>query len=85
MLTSFFSRHQDVFEWYEPKAGPIAFPNYLGESVEQFCDELVRQTGVLLLPGTVYGEEYNCFRIGFGRSNMAEGLQKIEQFLVESG
>jgi aspartate/methionine/tyrosine aminotransferase len=51
LLTSFFSKHQELFEWNEPKAGPIAFPRYLGSSVEQFCDELVRHSGVLLLPG----------------------------------
>ncbi len=82
MLTSFFSRHQDLFVWHEPKAGPIAFPRYLGGSVEQFCDELVRHAGVLLLPGTLYGGEYDCFRIGFGRSNLPECLPKLEQFLV---
>jgi len=84
LLTSFFSQHQELFEWKEPKAGPIAFPRYLGSSVEQFCDELVRHSGVLLLPGTLYNKEYDCFRIGFGRSNMAECLTKLEQFLEKS-
>ena len=60
LLKSFFSRHEDTFVWQEPKAGPIAFPQYLGDSVDVFCDRLVRDAGVLLLPGTVYGEEYNC-------------------------
>ncbi|MDD2540867.1 MAG: aminotransferase class I/II-fold pyridoxal phosphate-dependent enzyme [Desulfuromonadaceae bacterium] len=82
MLTSFFSRHQDFFEWHEPKAGPIAFPRYLGGSVEQFCDDLVRHAGVLLLPGTLYDDESDCFRIGFGRSNFTECLLTLEQFLV---
>lgn len=84
LLTSFFSQHQELFEWKEPKAGPIAFPRYLGSSVEQFCDELVRHSGVLMLPGTLYNKEYDCFRIGFGRSNMEECLTKLEQFLEKS-
>ncbi len=81
LLESFFSRHQGIFSWYGPKAGPIAFPRYLGESIEHFCDELMQHAGVLLLPGTVYGDQSNCFRIGFGRSNMSVALQKLEQFL----
>lgn len=81
LLASFFARHRDLFEWHEPKAGPIAFPRYLGASVEQFCAELVRQSGVLLLPGTLYGQGYDCFRIGFGRNNLAECLPRLEQFL----
>jgi len=49
-LNSFFGTHTDLFEWYMPKAGPIAFPRYLWESVEEFCRDLVQKTGVLLLP-----------------------------------
>ena len=82
VLESFFSAHQDVFLWDQPKAGPIAFPRYLGESVEWFCNALLQDTGVLLAPGTVYGDGNNCFRIGFGRRNMPEGLQKLEQYLA---
>lgn len=82
LLASFFSQHQGLFVWHEPKAGPIAFPRYLGGSVEQFCDELVRLAGVLLLPGTLYDDGYEYFRIGFGRSNVAACLPIIEQFLV---
>ncbi len=83
LLAPFFSRHQDFFVWQEPKAGPIAFPRYLGKSVDQFCDALVRHAGVLLLPGTLYGDEYDRFRIGFGRGNLAECLTRLEQFLVD--
>jgi aspartate/methionine/tyrosine aminotransferase len=81
LLASFFSRHQDLFVWHEPKAGPIAFPRYLGGPVEQFCSELVRSAGVLLLPGTLFGDGYDCFRIGFGRSSLAACLPKMEAFL----
>jgi len=84
LLGSFFSRHRNLFVWEKPKAGPIAFPRYLGESVAQFCDSLRRRTGVLLLPGTVYGDDYDAFRMGFGRRSMSDGLRKLEAFLVDS-
>ena len=29
---------------------------YLGGDVEAFCDEVVREAGVLLLPGSVYDD-----------------------------
>jgi aspartate/methionine/tyrosine aminotransferase len=79
-LNSFFKKHRELFDWQEPKAGPIAFPRYLGESVEHFCQQLVESTGVLLLPGTLYGKEFNCFRIGFGRTNMIDCLNRFEHF-----
>ena len=84
-LEAFFAAHQDLFSWHAPKAGPIAFPGYLGPSVERFCHDLVQQAGVLLLPGTLYKENLKYFRIGFGRRNMADCLEQLEGFLRTSG
>ncbi len=81
VLHSFFNNHTELFGWYKPKAGPIAFPRYFGEPVEHFCRQLVQSTGVLLLPGTLYGNEFDCFRIGFGRTNMIDCLSRLEQFI----
>lgn len=85
LLEAFFAAHPDLFDWRAPKAGPIAFPRYLGPSVDQFCRELVEQAGVLLLPGTLYREDLNGFRIGFGRLNMPACLEKLEDFLSKEG
>ncbi len=81
LLETFFSAHEDRFEWVCPKAGPIAFPRLLGGDVEKFCDSLVKRTGVLLLPGTMYDHPGNHFRVGFARRNMPEALEKLEGFL----
>jgi aspartate/methionine/tyrosine aminotransferase len=81
LLNSFFNKYDDLFQWHEPKAGPIAFPRYLGKSVTEFCHGLVKNAGVLLLPGTIYGDEYDCFRIGFGRRNMADCLERFKIYL----
>lgn len=83
-LDAFFARFEDLFEWKKPIAGPIAFPRYRGASVERFCSEIRRKAGVLLLPGTLYGEEYDCFRVGFGRTNLPEGLKELEKYLLNA-
>lgn len=80
-LRTFFDLHSDLFQWNEPKAGPIAFPRYRGGSVDRFCKELLSQKGVLLLPGTLYNKDSNCFRIGFGRKNMPDSLARFSAFL----
>jgi aspartate/methionine/tyrosine aminotransferase len=49
--------------------------------VEAFCHDLVMRAGVLLLPGTVYDDPGNHFRIGFGRQNLPEGLGRLEEYL----
>lgn len=83
LLNTFFSVHEDLFAWQEPLAGPIAFPGYRGGgSVEQLCRDLVEKAGVLLAPGTLYTTGHDCFRIGFGRRNMPECLEKLAQFIA---
>ena len=37
----------------------------------------------LLLPGTVYGPEYNAFRIGFGRASLPEALEYLKAFVLQ--
>jgi len=81
-LDAFFGEHPDLFGWRRPQAGPIAFPTLLRGSVDGFCDDLVRKTGVLLLPGTLYGPAYNSFRIGFGRKNLPDALDRLRNYLA---
>ena len=83
LLDAFFARHKDSFSWQPPQAGPIAFPRLLRGEVESFCDRLAREKSVLLLPGTVYGDTGNHFRIGFGRKSLPEGLRCLEEFVEE--
>lgn len=81
LLDAFFGTHPDLFRWQRPKAGPIAFPHLLRSSVAEFCDDLVRKAGVLLLPGSLYGPLYNSFRIGFGRKNLPGALDRLKKHL----
>lgn len=81
LLSPFFDRHKERFKWNQPKAGPMAFPRYSGGSVGLFCKQLLENTGVLLLPGSVYGNQSDFFRIGFGRSNMPDCLSRLERFI----
>ena len=87
-LAAFFSRHRDRFDWYEPDGGCIAYPRYLGsDGVEAFCKRLVEESGVLLLPASMYRSELlpappDRFRIGYGRRGMDEALTAFEAFLA---
>jgi aspartate/methionine/tyrosine aminotransferase len=80
-LDRFFASHNQLFAWQRPKAGSIAFPMLLQGSVDALCADLIEQAGVLLLPGTLYGPDYNAFRIGFGRRNLPEALERFEAYL----
>ena len=56
-----------------------------GTNVDRFCDELVRKTGVLLLPGSTYGTPEPAFRMGFGRRDFEVAIDKLGGFLRFAG
>jgi aspartate/methionine/tyrosine aminotransferase len=83
-LDLFFGAHRKMFAWHRPKAGSVAFPMLLQGSVDEFCADLVKKKGVLLLPGTLYGPGLNSFRIGFGRRNLPDSLDRLERYVQDS-
>ena len=81
VMDGFFAGYSSRFSWVRPRAGSMAFPRYLDGSVEEFCDELVKKSGVLLLPGSVYDDSDNHFRLGLGRKNLPQAVERLELFL----
>jgi aspartate/methionine/tyrosine aminotransferase len=81
VMDGFFTRHADLFSWVRPQAGSMAFPRYLGGNIEKFCDELVTKSGVLLLPASIYDDSRNHFRLGLGRKNLPQAVERLEEFL----
>lgn len=90
-LNAFFGRHPNLFDWRQPDASCMAFPRYLGtDGAEEFVRSLVEDSGVLLLPGSVYRSTLNelptnHFRIGFGRRGITDGIAIMEQHLERRG
>jgi aspartate/methionine/tyrosine aminotransferase len=84
LLDEFFATYAEFFDWPRPKAGPIAFPGikWSGD-VERFCTDLVQAKGVLLLPSGCYDFGNRHFRLGFGRRNMPQGLEKLAEYIKE--
>lgn len=81
LLDAFFARHEELFDWRRPRAGCVAFVGLRRGDVGAFCRDLVEATGVLLLPGHVFGTAANSFRIGFGRRDLPEALARLEEFV----
>jgi len=81
VMDDFFTGHTKLFSWVRPQAGSMAFPRYRGRDVEIFCDELVKKAGVLLLPGSVYDDARNHFRLGLGRKNLPQAVERVDGFL----
>jgi aspartate/methionine/tyrosine aminotransferase len=81
-LDDFFTLNERFFSWQRPKAGPVAFPAVrFAASSDEFCAGLLQEEGVLLLPGSVFGGRAEHFRIGFGRGNFSQGLDRISAYM----
>ncbi|MEM6432438.1 MAG: aminotransferase class I/II-fold pyridoxal phosphate-dependent enzyme [Cyanobacteria bacterium P01_D01_bin.115] len=83
LLRDFINRNSKLFAWVEPQASPICFPKVsISGDVMDWCENIVDATGVLLLPGNVYGQPHHV-RMGYGRSNMPEALEQLENYLSQ--
>jgi aspartate/methionine/tyrosine aminotransferase len=81
LLDAFLERWRELFEWVRPSAGPIGFPRVaLDGEVAEWCEQIASRASVLLLPGTVY-EQPRHVRLGFGRANLAQALERLEGYL----
>lgn len=82
----FFEKYDNLFKNYRPISGPIAFHKIeLDLSIENFCEDLVRKAGVLLLPANIYSYPGPFFRMGYGRKSFSESLNRFEQYLIDEG
>ncbi|HSG42263.1 MAG TPA: aminotransferase class I/II-fold pyridoxal phosphate-dependent enzyme [Anaerolineales bacterium] len=82
IMDDFFSRHADLFFWARPQAGSMGFPKFIKGDIEDFCDKVVREAGVLLLPGTMYDDAGHHFRVGLGRKNLSQAVERLEGYLL---
>jgi aspartate/methionine/tyrosine aminotransferase len=80
-LDDLLARRSELFEWVRPTAGPIGFPRVAGDfDVQAWCEEIAERAGVLLLPGSVYGQPRHV-RVGFGRANLAQAIERLDGYL----
>lgn len=84
LLDGFFNENSDLFEWVKPKAGTIAFPKLKSDTdTLEFCQKVVKEANIMVLPSTVYDFDNKHFRLGFGRENMPEALTKFSDYLIK--
>jgi len=82
LLDNFFMRNKQLISWNKPTAGTIGFAKLHTEmSSFEFCEQLVKQTGIMLVPSEMFDYNTKYVRIGFGRVDMPETLEKFEEYL----
>ena len=78
----FFSRWRAVFRWNRPQAGSVALVGLRGQSAQAFCDRLINEQGVILLPSIGLGFGDGHIRFGFGRLGVATALEQLDIYLA---
>ena len=82
LLDAFMVRHAETLSWVRPQGGCVGFARYHGPlSINTFCETLIQQQGVLVLPGTVYQVSTPHIRLGFGRASFTQALTRLEAFV----
>ncbi|MFM7427233.1 MAG: aminotransferase class I/II-fold pyridoxal phosphate-dependent enzyme [Elainella sp.] len=76
-----FAQYPEHLSWVPPRGGSTAFPRLHHLDSEAFCNQLVEQQGVLLLPSRYFNFGDQHFRLGLGRKNFPEALARFAAFL----
>lgn len=78
----FHQRNINLFDFPRPTSGSTAFIKLkIAESAMDFAEQLVTDTGIMILPSETFEYGTSYVRIGFGRENMPEVLAILEKYL----
>ena len=82
VLDTFFRQYRDILTWNRPKGGSICLPRMLAvQDTFAFCEELVKEAGIMLVPSTVFQFGSQHVRIGFGREGLPNVLARFAEYL----
>jgi len=82
LLSGFSAEHSEILKWTSSKAGPIGLGRLKKEiNADDFCLDLQKKKGAMLLPSAAYGFGRKHFRLGFGRRAFPEALSKLSEYL----
>ena len=79
VVDAFFEDWADRFAWVRPRAGSVGFPRLTvpGVTIDDWAADLVETAGVLLLPGSQFAFGGNHFRLGLGRTDLPDALERL--------
>ena len=83
-LDRVLEEHAGQLCWNRPQAGSVGFVRVdCAEDTDRFCADLVEEAGILLLPSSVFSYGARHVRIGFGREDLPEVLDRFAVWLGE--
>ena len=74
--------YKGLFSWHPPQAGSLALVKFNhAMPIELFAQELANEQQTLILPSRLFGLTGNYFRLGLGRKNFQEGIERLASFI----
>ena len=81
LFGEFIAEHQIISSFIPPKAGSTSFVKLnIENSSFEFSNQLVEKTGIMTLPSEMYEYPGKYIRVGFGRSNIPEVLDRLDKY-----
>jgi aspartate/methionine/tyrosine aminotransferase len=82
---TFCTQQNGLFGFKKPNSGSTAFVRLNAqETALDFAEDLVKNTGIMLLPSETFEYGTSHLRIGFGRENMKDVLGILDSYIVSS-
>ena len=85
VLDEFFSNYSDCLAWSRPMGSSVCFPRMLiDQDTSTFCDKLVNNAGIMLVPSRLFQFGERHVRIGFGRDDLPQVISAFAGYLDEN-
>jgi aspartate/methionine/tyrosine aminotransferase len=82
ILDDFCCKYSYCMCWNPPLGGSICFPRMsLTDDTSAFCETLIKETGIMLVPSSVFQYGNHHVRIGFGREDFPEIIERFSTFI----
>jgi aspartate/methionine/tyrosine aminotransferase len=82
-LRDFMARHKEHLTWAPPRAGSTCFPRFRRDvDAERAAELFIDRAGVAVVPGARFQYDPAHFRVGLGRMDMAEALERIDPLMA---
>jgi aspartate/methionine/tyrosine aminotransferase len=86
IFQAFAQQNNALVEFTPPRAGSTTFVQLkIAGSTMDYAENLVHETGIMLLPSETYNYGSGFCRVGFGRENMPQVLEIWQQWIDRRG
>ncbi|NNF99146.1 MAG: aminotransferase class I/II-fold pyridoxal phosphate-dependent enzyme [Desulfobacteraceae bacterium] len=84
LVASFVSGFDQFLQLSPAMGGSICFPRVLSHTdTTRFCKDLVEETGIMLVPSSLFDYGDRHVRIGFGREDLPQVLDRFGAYLAD--